>query len=77
MPSDDDRPPPYLFRKPHPNEGRLLGMALMGTVGALILAAIVSETSGRGNPLSAMLMAGCVGVWVWGLTYLARQSAFK
>lgn len=70
-------PAPYLFRRPHSNEGRLLGYALPATVGGLILAAIASEASGRGNPLSAILMAGCVGVWAWGLTYLARRAAFK
>lgn len=80
MPSDDDRPaepPPYLFRKPHPNEGRLLGLALMGTVGGLILAAMASEAFGRGTAVPTLLTAGCVGVWAWGLTYAIRSAAFR
>lgn len=69
-------PAPYLFRRPHSNEGRLLSMALTGSVGAALLAAGLRDWVGPG-PLPGLLILGCVGVWAWGLTYLARRTAFK
>lgn len=70
-------PAPYLFRKPHPNEGRLLDYAVPGSAGVLILAGVIGAGSEPGAPLPRLLVSGCVAVWLWWLSHFVRRSVFR
>jgi hypothetical protein len=71
-------PAPYLFRRPHSNEGRLLGYALPASAVVLVLAGIWGGASPPGFvPPKVMVWGFCVPVWAWGVSHFVRRSVFK
>lgn len=73
-----DPPPPYLFRRPHPNEGKLLGYALPASAVVLIVAGIIGGSSPPGELLpKLMIWCCCIPIWAWGVSHYVRKGVFS